>query len=214
MSGVLAEVLAVIEFKRDQVQTLKTFLRNVDAFVSNYDLPLDYVERHVALPLKELRDYWDETDSHLAEVSRVLDDPVAVQNAFEVSCRELEAAEEILADLVEREARQLLVELIEIQEARLNVESFRPFKNSSSASAALVEIRSSVETNVLLQKANITNIVSPAGTEELFAHIESIAGKIERVQDKVIPASGGTKALVIGAIISGAAGIATLLLML
>lgn len=214
MSGVLAEVLAVIGFKRDQVQTLKTFLQNVETFVSDHDLPSDYVECRVALPLKELRDHWDEADSHLAEVSEVLHDVVAVQNMFEMSCRELEAAEEILADLLEREMRQLLTEVIKIQAAHLRVESFRPFKNSSPASTALAEIRGSVEANAVLRDANIINIVSPEGTEDLFSHVESVAQEIERVQYKVIPASGTRRALIIGGLISSAAAIATFLLML
>lgn len=214
MSDVLVEVLSIIKLKREQVRMLKKFVRKIGEFVDQHDLPPDYVQRYVAVPIKDFRDYWDEVDSHLEQVSAVLQDPKKVEEKLEAAYQELVAAEEMLVDLFEQEARRLIVKTIEIQSAYLKTQSSRPFKDSSAASIALADLRSSVEANGILHGVNIANVASPSGLDVLFPHVESIAKRIERVKYKVIPAPGTTKTLVIGALIGIAGTIAILLRML
>lgn len=214
MPDVLVEVLSIIKLKREQVRMLKKFVRKIGEFVDQHDLPPDYVQRYVAVPIKDFRDYRNEVDSHLEQVSAVLQDPKKVEEKLEAAYQELVAAEEMLVDLFEQGARRLIVKTIETQSAYWKTQSSRPFKDSSAASIALADLRSYVEANGILHGVNTTNVAAPSGLDVLFPHVESIAKRIERVKYKVIPAPGTTKTVVIGALIGIAGTIAILLRML
>lgn len=214
MSGFLVDILSVIKLKREQVLTLRKFLFRTEEFVDEHDFPADYVEQRIAVPLEALRDHWDKVDSHLAQVSAILDDAEKVEDKLEAAFRELVIAEQMLIDLFEREAHQLMVQAVEIQSAYLETQSLRPFKNSNPASVALANLRDQVEAGEVLPKEAIGNVVSSVGIDKLFSHVEAIVREIERLKYRVVPASGTRRALIILGAIGGAAAIWRMILAL
>jgi hypothetical protein len=214
MSVFLVDVLSVIRLKREQVLTLRKFLVRTEEFVDEHDFPADYVERHIAVPLEDLRDYWDEVDSHLAKVSAFLDDAEKVEDKLEAAFRELVIVEQMLVDLFEREAHQLMVQAVEIQSTYLKTQSLRPFKNSNPASVALASLRDQVEAGEVLPEEAIGNVASADGIDRLFSHVEAIVRDIERLKYRVVPASGTRRALIILGAIGGAAAIGRIILAL
>ena len=199
MHSLLVAVLSVIVLRHEQKQIIERYARSMNMCAREAGLGTNYVERSVDFPMRKLRKAWVETESKLASMLYVRNDPKGMEERLEEAFSEIVVAESILEVFIARECDTLLRRSTEEAERHIKSQSRMLFANTETAQRSLLAHRQKLDERSIRKKVQ-ASLVTEGGAEEAIRYIEDRVSSLKEIKKEIQTVPMWTRVVVLGAI--------------